>query len=103
MMSELSRNNVRLHLSDLPVQFPEKLKSALTRQNAFNEEVEQMLDKSSKALEILAQSQATTQRELNKSRQETRELKQQVQQLQLQLKQLMQNTLQTPEQHIPGG
>lgn len=64
MTDKLSRNNVRLHYSDLPASFSEKLKSFFGRQNALNDDVEKQLEDNQRQLEAIVQKLVATEREL---------------------------------------
>ncbi|WP_343529303.1 hypothetical protein [Yokenella regensburgei] len=65
MSESLSRNNVKLHLSDLPVMFSEKLRGFFSRQPAFNDEVTKILDQNQKQLMVITQKLAATEKELS--------------------------------------
>lgn len=53
--TQFSLNNVRVNLSDIPETFSKKLKSFLTRQPDFNEEIHKLTEKQQKLLLMLEQ------------------------------------------------
>ena len=54
--NSLSKNNVRVHLTDVPASFSPKLKKFLTSQPDFNAEIQALQAANEKALQAMSQS-----------------------------------------------
>ncbi|HHI2551358.1 TPA: hypothetical protein ACP41M_001074 [Klebsiella aerogenes] len=81
MSDSLSLNNVRVHLRDIPEFFSSKLKSFITRQPDFNDAIQERLNQSEKALEILNQKLGIMSRNASEMDSELASLKQAVKRL----------------------
>ncbi|TDN54632.1 hypothetical protein EC843_101678 [Buttiauxella sp. JUb87] len=77
MSDPLSLNTVKIHLSELPPTFSEKLKSFFSRQPAFNDEVKKRLSSASQAIQLLTQEQAALKKRINSLENEINTMKQQ--------------------------
>lgn len=77
MSDPLSLNSVKVHLSELPVTFSEKLKSFFSRQPAFNDEVKKRLSSASQAIQLLTQEQAALKKQIRSLENEINTMKQQ--------------------------
>lgn len=76
MAHQLSRNNVKLHFSDLPALFSDKLKKFFSGQYQHNEDVATYLENTDKKFQIITQKLAATERELSRLKQDIAQLKQ---------------------------
>ncbi|MDK9585416.1 hypothetical protein [Lelliottia wanjuensis] len=83
-MSDTSseKNNVRVHLSDIPEFFSKALKSFITRQPDFNDDVQERLTQSAKLMEVLNQKIAVMERDAAQNKEELAKLQQTVRRLQ---------------------
>lgn len=81
MSDSSSINNIRVHLKDIPEFFSKQLKSFITRQPDFNEELQHRLGLSDKAVDLLSQKIGDMERNTGQLSEEIAELRKTVKQL----------------------
>lgn len=81
MSDSSSINNIRVHLKDIPEFFSKQLKSFITRQPDFNEDLHSRLVLSDKAVQILSQKIGDIERNAGQLSDEISGLKKTIKQL----------------------